>query len=71
MVKNLPDNARNTGSNPGLGKSHMLWRYKAHEPQLLSLRSRAHAPQLPSPRATATEAHMPRARPPQQEKPPQ
>ena len=26
-VKNLPTNARNPGSIPGLGSSHMLWRY--------------------------------------------
>ena len=25
VVKNLPANARNTGSGPGRGRSHMLW----------------------------------------------
>ena len=25
VVKNLPANARDTGSSPGLGRSHMLW----------------------------------------------
>ena len=42
MVENLPANAGDTGSSPGLGRSHMLrsgWaREPAREPQLLSLR---------------------------------
>ena len=38
MVKNLPANAGDTGSSPGLGRSHMLRSNWAHEPQLLSLR---------------------------------
>ena len=25
VVENLPANARNTGSSPGLGRSHMPW----------------------------------------------
>ena len=25
VVKNLPANAGDTGSSPGLGRSHMLW----------------------------------------------
>ena len=25
VVENLPANAGDTGSNPGLGRSHMLW----------------------------------------------
>ena len=25
VVKNLPANARDTGSSPGPGRSHMLW----------------------------------------------
>ena len=64
VVKNLPANAGDTGSSPGLGRFHMLWSNKACAPQLLSLRSRAHEPQLLSPRATTTEAHAPRARAP-------
>ena len=38
MVENLPANAGDTGSSPGLGRSHMLRSNRAHEPQLLSLR---------------------------------
>ena len=38
MVENLPANAGDTGSSPGLGRSHMPRRDKAREPQLLSLR---------------------------------
>ena len=38
VVENLPANAGNTGSSPGLGRSHMPWSNWAHEPQLLSLR---------------------------------
>ena len=38
MVENLPANAGDTGSSPGLGRSHMLRSNWAHEPQLLSLR---------------------------------
>ena len=42
MVENLPANAGDTGSSPGLVRSHMLrsgWaREPAREPQLLSLR---------------------------------
>ena len=37
MVENLPANAGDTGSSPGLGRSHMLRSNWAHEPQLLSL----------------------------------
>ena len=59
VVKNPPANAGDTGSSPGLGRSHMLQSNKARVPQLLS------------PHAAFTEAHAPRARAPQQEKPPQ
>ena len=59
VVKNLPANAGDTGSSPGLGRSHMPRSYEACAPQLLS------------PHAATTEAHMTRARAPQQEKPPQ
>ena len=38
MVENLPANAGDTGSSPGLGRSHMPWSGWAREPQLLSLR---------------------------------
>ena len=38
MVKNLPANAGDTGSSPGLGRSHMPRSNWAREPQLLSLR---------------------------------
>ena len=38
MVENLPANAGDRGSSPGLGRSHMLRSNYAREPQLLSLR---------------------------------
>ena len=38
VVENPPANAGNTGSSPGLGRSHMLRSSWAREPQLLSLR---------------------------------
>ena len=38
VVENLPANAGDTGSCPGLGGSHMPWSGWAREPQLLSLR---------------------------------
>ena len=38
MVENLPANAGDTGSSPGLGRSHMLRSNWVREPQLLSLR---------------------------------
>ena len=38
VVKNLPANAGDTGSSPGLGGSHMPRSGWAREPQLLSLR---------------------------------
>ena len=37
-VENLPANAGDTGSSPGLRRSHMPWSNWAREPQLLSLR---------------------------------
>ena len=37
VVKNLPANAGDTGSSPGLGRSHMPRSNQAHEPQLPSL----------------------------------
>ena len=38
MVKSPPANAGDTGSSPGLGRSHMPQSSWAREPQLLSLR---------------------------------
>ena len=38
MVENLLAYEGDTGSSPGLGRSHMPWSNWAHEPQLLSLR---------------------------------
>ena len=38
VVENLPANAGDMGSSPGLGRSHMLQSNWACEPQLLSLR---------------------------------
>ena len=38
MVENLPANAGDTGSSPGLGRSHMPRSNWAREPQLLSMR---------------------------------
>ena len=38
VVENLPANAGDTGSCPGLGRSHMPRSSYAREPQLLSLR---------------------------------
>ena len=38
MVESLPANAGDTGSGPGLGRSHMPRSGWAGEPQLLSLR---------------------------------
>ena len=48
VVKNPPCNARDTGSVPGPGRSHMLQSNKAHGPQQSSW-------------AVATEAPVPRA----------
>ena len=70
VVKNPPATARDMGSIPGLGRSHMPWRNEARAPQLWCLRSTACEPQLLSMHATTTEARVrPRARAPQQEKP--
>ena len=66
--KNLPTNARDMGSVPGLGRSHMLQVTKANTTQLLSLCSKACQMQLLSSRAATTEACVPRTRAPQQAK---
>ena len=34
MVENLPANAEDTGSSPGLGRSHMPWSGWAREPKI-------------------------------------
>ena len=44
MVKNLPAGAGDMGSNPGPGRSHMLWGNQASAPQLQSLCSRTREP---------------------------
>ena len=41
VVENLPANAGDMGSSPGLGRSHMPRSNWAREPQLLSLRVRS------------------------------
>ena len=41
VVENPPANAGDTGSSPGLGRSHMPRSNWAHEPQLLSLHVRS------------------------------
>ena len=69
VVKNPPDNARDMGSSPGPGRSHMPLSNYAHVPQLLSLRSVAREPQLLSLWTTTTEARVPRACALQKEKP--
>ena len=69
VVKNPPANAGDTGSSPGLGRSHMPRSNKACAPELLSLHSRACEPRLLSPCATTTETRMPGAHALQQEKP--
>ena len=58
VVKTLPSNARDTGSIPGPGKSHMTQSNQARAAQLLSLCSRAQELHLLSP-GTTTEARMP------------
>ena len=46
VVGNLPANAGDMGSSPGLGRSHVPRSSWARAPQLLSLRSGAFEPQL-------------------------
>ena len=59
VVKNLPVNAEDMGSIPGLGRLHMPRSNEACAPQLLSLCSRAGKPRHLSPRALTTEAPAP------------
>ena len=49
VAKNLPANARNIGSVPGLENVHTPWDNEAHLPQLLGLHPRAHALQEEKP----------------------
>ena len=49
MIKNLPDNAGDMASIPGLGRFHVPQGNQAPVPQLLSKRSKAHEPQLRKP----------------------
>ena len=49
VVKNLPVNAGDISSIPGLGRSHLPWSNKAHAPQLQSPRSGDHALQQEKP----------------------
>ena len=60
VVKSPPANAGDTGSSPGLGRSHMPQSNWAGAWQLLSLRSRARAPQQEKP--LHWEAHTPQQR---------
>ena len=59
VVKNLPADAGDRGSIPGLGRPNVPQSSYSHAPQLLSLCSQAQELQLLSPHATATEAHAP------------
>ena len=61
--KNPPANARDMGSIPGLGRSHMPWSNQACVPQLLSLWFSIWEPQPLSPQAWSHAQ--------QQEQPPQ
>ena len=76
VVKNLPDNAGDTSSIPGLEDSTcrratkpMRHNYWACALELACHNYWTHVPQLLSLHATATEARVPRAHAPQQEKP--
>ena len=55
--RDLPANAGDMSSIPGLGRFHMLQSNKACAPQLLSLWSRVQEPQILGLCATTTEAH--------------
>ena len=54
VVENPPANAGDTGSGPGLGRSHMPRSYRARAPQLLRHGSRAHALQQEKPTLAAS-----------------
>ena len=57
-VKDLADIAGDTGSIPGLGRSHVPQSNEACVPQLLSLCSRAGKPQLLNLHAATTDVLM-------------
>ena len=59
VAKNLPTNAGDMSSIPGLGRSHMPWDNQVRAPQPLSLCSRIEELQLRSPHTTATGARVP------------
>ena len=46
MVENLPANAGDMGSSPGLGRSHMPWSNWARELQMRSMRVRSLCPTM-------------------------
>ena len=69
VVENPPASSGDTGSIPGLGRSHMPWSNKACAPQSLSLHSNAHELLLLSPWATPVKPSHPRTCTVQQEKP--
>ena len=71
VVGSPPAGARDAGSGPGPGGSHVLRSGWARAPQLPSLCSGARGPQLLNPRAAAAEACAPRACAPQRGRPPQ
>ena len=58
-MKNPPANAGDMSSITGPGRSHKLWRNKAHVPKLLNLCSRAQEAKILSPHATTIEVHKP------------
>ena len=58
VVKNPPAKAGDTGSRPGLGRSHVPRSNEARVPQLLSLRSRAREPQLLKPARLEPVLHI-------------
>ena len=66
MVKNLPANAGDTGSIPGLGRFHMLQGYQAHVPTTNESDSEPGARESPLLKPVCPRAHTL-----QQEKPPQ
>ena len=56
VVKNLPAKARDTGSIPGPGRSHIPRSNWGHVPQLLSMSSKVQEVQLLSPSTASPEA---------------
>ena len=66
VVKNLPANAGDMASIPGLGRSHLALSNQARGPQLLSLCSTAQEPRLLNPRPQLLKPGHPRAHAPQE-----